>query len=42
MLYSSILLLAELAAAEETADEARSRVLDWIGQMDATGLAVAA
>lgn len=42
MLYSSILLLAELAAAEENVDDARSRVLDWIGQLGATGLAVAA
>jgi len=42
MLYSSVWRLAELAAAQDDTDEAAARVLDWIAQMDATGIAAAA
>lgn len=42
MLYSSVLRLAELGSERYDANDSLARVLDWIDQMDATGLAVAA
>ena len=42
MLYRSVLRLAELGSERHDAAHSQARMLDWIEQMDATGLAAAA